>query len=1126
MAEPTFSRAAGQILFFLPLTGVPSGYTIAFLPNSNPGTDSLTLSATWTTNPGVYLFLGAPVADQPNFVAQVRNFTAGRGTRLLWIVNPASAMSQWVTNEIDLDTANAVLPTAQLAFRNFILSIGSGSPVALNATDDALTITAAGAAAIDFLTGFGAGSLATTNTATVSFLDAAAGTIAFTLPLTQSDFDQLDAGCRYFFDDPASPVKGMLTSLQYPIITLGSSSISLYAALDPVNPLVPARSSLTFLQSPASSGTALASAFRSVYGETITLTPVVSGTWPNGPALVFAVDTQQTTPSNADPYYTTFEGPFTTAVQNASPADTPIARMMCGFSGIEYAGLPAAQTNTIAFTSGQPAYAPVVRWTDVVIDAAPVTNAVPLTSVATTSWAMLSTSGATAMDYFAQPHDSVLYQATQTLAADDEEFLYYLEVFAGTFPTAPARWQCVPMVPYALIDTALTGPATDLETQVISPYRRNLLAPILGPTETGGDTGSVPAATPQGLLVTLSTNLGYWKTATFAQSNSGTEKLQFATITGGFKSALQSNQLFAVVSNVDELLRCCSVVPPFRLTVSDWTFDLSPSLWSQHDTIMILKYAAGTVDELTADSGGWCWPAAANGYTDTSGNTATTQADVRRIIEEAKAASLIRHEVQPFVDLISNPTWNGILFLRAPLSATSFPDQLRGLAAGIDPARLYAHHVGVSLAPVHNISGTLQQEDSSIFGLVDYQDRADLTHSGRDYDYKVLGLTVLFRNSTMTSFSSQIELMINKLFGSITSRRSDGGHGNNIILEGFYQSAGGMPAYRFLMTETSVYAIGGGTLDSIDITRAQFVTLSPTSSGQLFVETRFILDGRLRFRKIDDFDVFSFGPSIAPDGAVISDGYLVFSNLLIEMSFPLANPPDMTFRFNAASMALAPTQSVARAGSLFRHFPLQLTALIQAPPGTKPGDYGFATMTVPMRQAEMTDPWFALSFDLTIGTLGALPGDLGLVVSLGACWADSANSFRNYIGLKLPGSSGSRTAISIEGVVQLTFRAIEFSGTPSAQGIDYILRFRGITLRIFTLSFPPGQIDLYVFGNPSGGDSESIGWYFAYSKKDDKKKTGGSGVASLRSLHTLPEPRRVTAKRTPRARVQRSKSNQ
>jgi hypothetical protein len=1100
MPEPTFTRTSGQPLFLLPLTGMPDGYSITFLADVNPGGDSLTLTQSWRTNPGIYLFLGTVVSDQSIFVAEVRSFVGTRSTRFLWIANPAATAGEWVTNEIDLDGGDGVDPAAQIAFRNFILQIGGGSAVALNSTSDGFVFTAGGSAPIVFLTAFGSDGLPAGNSVTVPFSGAAAGTLGFTVsPAGDPALAQLDAGCRYFFDDLGAPVTGLLASVQYPVITIGTATLSLYAALDPIHPLLPSRSAMNFLQTPASNGSALVSGFRSVYGETMTLTPAVSTLFPAGPSLVFAVNASRNTPSAGDPYYMTFEGSFNLAVQNPSTGDTPIARMMCGFSGIEYAGLPAAQTNQLSFVSGQAAYAPVLRRTDIVVDSAPATNGVTLTTTATTSWAFLSTSGATAVDYFAQPHDSVLYQPT----VGTEDFLSYLEVFAGTFPASPSTSQCVPMVPYALIDPAMADLATDLETQILSPTRRLLLAGILGTTETGGNSGSVPAATPQGIVVGLSQNLGYWKSVTFAQANDGTEKLQFTSVTGGFKAALQSNQLFAVVSNVDELLRCGTATPPFKLTVSGWRFDLSPAGWAAHGTIMIVKYAAGTIDELTADAGSWSWPAAADGYSDTSGNTATTQADVRRIIEEAKVASLARAEVLPFVNLISSPNWNGILFLRAPLSATSFPDQLRGLAAGIDPARLFAHHIGVTLAPVHNNAGTLQQDDAAIFGLIDYQDPVDLTDTGVDYDYKVLGLTVLFRNSAMASFSSQVELLINKLFGAITARRSVTPRGNNIVINGFYQESGGVPAYVFVMTETSVYALGGGTLDSIDITRAQFVTLSPTSSTDPAVKTRFVVDGRLRFKKVDDFDVFSFGPVTDPDGLVLSDGFLTLANLLIEMEFPVATPPEKLFRFNAGSLSFDLSQSIARPGSLFVHFPLALTGLIQASPKTKPGDYGFATIKTPTRQAAMTDPWYALTFDLTLGTLGALAGDLGLIVSLCAAWCGDLGDPLDFIGLKLPGSTGSRAAISLQGVVQLTFRSIEFFVNVSPQGVDYLLKFRGIALKVFTLSFPPGEVVLYVFGDPSGGSSGSIGWYAAYSKKEKGKKN--SSMQFL-SSHTLAAP--------------------
>ena len=1108
MADPTFTRSAGQPLFCLLLTGLPAGYGIAFLPNVNPAGDSLTLNATWTTNPGLYLFLGEAIADQATLVTAVRGYVGTRAVQLLWIANPRDEVASWRASEIDVDPAtHTVTPPADIGFRNFTLAMGAGCTVGLNGGSDALVVTAASGATISLLTGFGSDSLAAGSTVTIPFSGGAAGTLGFSIGMTDAQLAQLDPGCRYFFRDGASPVPGAVASVRFPVTALGTASITLYASLDPVNPINPTRSAFNFLASPSSMGPTLASGFRTVYGETITLTPTTSTVWPNGPALVFAVRPSLEHASDADPYYTTFEGPFTLATQTAAastvaspPPASTVSRMMCGYSGIEYAGLPSGSTNQLAFVSGQPAFARVLRQTDIVADVTPVTDALPLTPEATTAWCVLSAPAATPLQYFAQPHDSVLYQATLTTAATPEAFLHYLEVFAGTFPDA-ARANAVPMVPFGLLDPTHAARAVALETQIISPYRRNRLAAILAPTESGPVTGDRRAATPQGLLLSLSDNLAYWKLLTLAQANGGAQKLQLASIAGGFKSALQSNQLFAVVSNWQEFMRRCSVVLPFKVTVSGWTFDLAPANWAAHRTIVLFKYAAGTtVDELAADSGTWAWSEAASGYDDSTGNVVTTQADLRAIFAMAKAQAVTRAELRPFVDAITNPNWNGILFLRAPLSTTNFPDQLRGIAAGIDSARLYAHHVGVSVAPVHNVDQRLTQEDASIFALIDYDDPLRLADTAVDYAFKVLGLTVLLRNCAMASFSSRIELLINRLFGSQTSQRTAGAPGNGIVLDGFYQSAGGTPAYVFVMSKTSVYDVLGETLDTIDVTRAQFITLTPSGAAQDTLQTRFVLDGRLRFKRLSDFDVFSFGPVLSTDGALIEDGYLFFSNLLIEMTFPVATPEQTSFRFNAGALAFDPSRSVARADSLFAHFPLQLTGLLQASPESTPRDNGFTPVGSPLPNSELRDPWFALTFDLTLGSIGALAGSLGLVVQLGAAWCNGEGAPRTFVGLRLPGGGGSSTALMLQGVIGLTFRAIEFTAEPTAHGVDYILRFRGVALRLFTLTFPPGQTDLYVFGDPSGGRSGVIGWYAAYAKKADSKtvRAAARGGRSVR----------------------------
>ncbi|HEX8904519.1 MAG TPA: hypothetical protein VF771_06740, partial [Longimicrobiaceae bacterium] len=63
------------------------------------------------------------------------------------------------------------------------------------------------------------------------------------------------------------------------------------------------------------------------------------------------------------------------------------------------------------------------------------------------------------------------------------------------------------------------------------------------------------------------------------------------------------------------------------------------------------------------------------------------------------------------------------------------------------------------------------------------------------------------------------------------------------------------------------------------------------------------------------------------------------------------------------------------------------------------------------------------------------------------------------------------------------------SAAPSG-GLSYILRLRRFYLRLLGWQFPPGQADVYLFGDPDtsrlpgGGRRGALGWYAAYRKKE------------------------------------------
>ncbi len=80
-------------------------------------------------------------------------------------------------------------------------------------------------------------------------------------------------------------------------------------------------------------------------------------------------------------------------------------------------------------------------------------------------------------------------------------------------------------------------------------------------------------------------------------------------------------------------------------------------------------------------------------------------------------------------------------------------------------------------------------------------------------------------------------------------------------------------------------------------------------------------------------------------------------------------------------------------------------------------------------------------------------------------------------------------------------------------GIQYLLRLKNFALQLLTISFPPGQNEIVLFGDPSGGRSGQLGWYAAYAKKDDKKKAKTLTAAERRSARVLAARPRLTSGR-------------
>jgi hypothetical protein len=526
-----------------------------------------------------------------------------------------------------------------------------------------------------------------------------------------------------------------------------------------------------------------------------------------------------------------------------------------------------------------------------------------------------------------------------------------------------------------------------------------------------------------------------------------------------------------------------------KAELSGWTFQLSPRSWrtgAGKPTVMLVKYAHRSIAELTEDGSAWAWPEAA-------GNN--TQEALRAVIGAARA-----REQDPTVpredpyaafyrDVLANPAWNGVLFLNAPVSVAELPAELSFMAADIDPNRFLAHHLGFAASPVTIENGAIAVRQTAAFGLIDYSDPADLildpSSPNPDFGFKTLSLTARFAGAALAGFSTRVELMVNRLLGAPLTK-ADPTHGNNLLLSGSSQRQGGVLGYAFALEGEHRYLADGSAIDSIQVDDVRVLTSSGAANGGAGtggMTVTFALGGFLRFGDHRTFDMFGYGPTAGDPEA---DGRLRFDDLRVDMRVSPGGKrfARQSFTLGTGSVRFDASRSMPRDHSLIGNFPVTLTGLISAADGS-PADAGFASVSAPLEQSPLSGPWWALTYRLDLGTMGALAGSTGLSLMLAAAWGPAVPQGDGpvYCGLQLPAG----LQWSLQGVLKLGFRSFQFQTGPADNGrIAYVLRLRRFALQILGISLPPGNADLALFGDAG---SRAVGWYAVYDDNDKRKVT-------------------------------------
>ncbi|MEA5464472.1 hypothetical protein [Leptothoe sp. PORK10 BA2] len=778
--------------------------------------------------------------------------------------------------------------------------------------------------------------------------------------------------------------------------------------------------------------------------------------------------------------------------------------------------------------------------------AAPAGDPVALTPSATTAWAYVRHPSATPV-YYAQPDQSMLYKPSTHI-----DLLNFLEVPAADLLVAldDAIPGPFPMFPYGSLPAGIAD-CRELELQVINPLRRAQiqqhyerqgeleaqtlgvrfangtgpsllsLANVVAGVGTASTEAVVSGTTSQGLLARFKEDYSEMTALVLARSskNDQDQFLQFQNIERGSAlwSAFQANQLLLIIDDAEALKSSFNdpdnpVQTITQLTIDGWTFsldtvnDAGELLW-RPDSVLLFKYYNKSLLELIEQPSLWSQAAT---FVGDEAKVAEVRQRLRTKLELAIALDTdatppkIRKRYAPLANIARNPNWSGILGINIPVPPTDgFPPALETLAGGINKP-FFAQYVGVNDTPIRTEGSSLVAEPSSLFALIDYENQDAPTAHPSGYNFQVLSLRALFENSRITDFDSEIGVTIDKLFGERTQLQEDA-KGNNlsgrnlITLQGSTENHNGKPTYAFSFSGNNRFLMPNSAIfNYIDIIKAQFASAPIPEGDNPTITGRFSFWIRLGFRKLDKFDAFSFGPSedLPTEDDIKYQRFLSASNLVVTLSFPRNNNKERTFAFVPDDLTFQPGkpgktlgENSFRPTSLYAKFPITLKGFIQGQGKPK----GVLDVKTALGKAPLAGAWYGLSFDIDLGSLGALSSVTKLVSSLVILWlpnpdpaADTRPEPQVYVGIKLPGLSGDVLGFPLQSVIKFSFKTAEFLFDPAKNNPEkstYLLKLKAIVLKLLVLSLPPnGQTELLIFGNSEGRD-QPIGWYAAYAKE-------------------------------------------
>lgn len=542
-----------------------------------------------------------------------------------------------------------------------------------------------------------------------------------------------------------------------------------------------------------------------------------------------------------------------------------------------------------------------------------------------------------------------------------------------------------------------------------------------------------------------------------------------------------------------------------RVSVSGWSFnvDARPKApvgvgsLPAAQTIMIVKSQDRSIQDLVADTDSWT----------TAGLMSPQRvAELKKLIEDyikdarqEHATDTVTNPSKPpkfgtFLDALEDPNWNGFLFLDVAIDLSNLPLQIKGLLGGINQKDFKVHHLGVPTSRLTlSETGLPEVKRSSIFGLINYPsvnnspppiDKKPGSELDKKFDFKVLKLAVLFKNSAIARFDCQIKTYVGSLFTDNAYLRRQGSSQEEdveLVFSGQYESrvvdGEKVETYTFIHEETYFILVFKKLFKELKLTKLQFTTerSTPLSDGREgeTVSTRLSFWGKASFQNLKDL----VGLPIGLEQLDFDDLGITFDFDLIKGKIEL---PDLRGLFAPAALKFKLQDSPGE--GFFSRLPFRFSYFQFASFGNELNlaEEGFFALSA---NGSLPQFRYGLAFDVDLGALGALTSKLkGMSLTVLFGWmpnSQAGGSDPNLaIGFRFEGGGGKSLDIGLQGILRLTAKEYELGRVDDT----FMIALKKAHLYILGEAIPakdnPG-FTFYLFADPANLKAEKLGWFIS-----------------------------------------------